>query len=49
VRTCRIEHRALNMVEQWLAQRRRAWDRNFDRLGEVLAEQKSIANKKEKR
>ena len=38
VRTCRIEHRALSLAEQWINQRRAMWERRFDRLGEVLAE-----------
>lgn len=39
VRTCRIEPRALRTVEQWVAQRRSAWERRLDRLGEVLAQE----------
>jgi DNA-binding transcriptional ArsR family regulator len=39
VRTCQIEPRALRMVEQWIADRRSIWERRFDRLGEVLAEE----------
>lgn len=38
VRTCRIEAPALRMVERWIAERRTNWERRFDRLGEVLAE-----------
>lgn len=37
VRTCRIEPRALRAVEQWIADRRSAWELRLDRLGEVLA------------
>lgn len=37
VRTCRIEPRALRTVEEWVARRRAAWERRFDRLGEYLA------------
>jgi DNA-binding transcriptional ArsR family regulator len=39
VRTCRIEPMALSTVEQWIAERRSTWERRFDRLGEVLAEE----------
>jgi DNA-binding transcriptional ArsR family regulator len=39
VRTCRIEPMALSTVEQWIADRRSTWERRFDRLGEVLAEE----------
>jgi DNA-binding transcriptional ArsR family regulator len=38
VRTCRVEPMALSTVEQWIADRRSTWERRFDRLGEVLAE-----------
>jgi DNA-binding transcriptional ArsR family regulator len=38
VRTCRIEARALSLVEQWISERRNTWDRRLDRLGEILAE-----------
>ena len=38
VRTCRIEPRALSLVEQWIGERRSTWERRFDRLGEILAE-----------
>ena len=36
VRTCRIEPRSLEAIENWLSQRRRFWERNLDRLGEFL-------------
>jgi DNA-binding transcriptional ArsR family regulator len=36
VRTCRIEQRALGAAEQWIADRRAAWERRLDRLGEFL-------------
>ena len=38
VRTCRIEPGALTPVEQWIAERKAGWERHFDRLGTVLAE-----------
>lgn len=38
VRTCRIDPPALGEVEHWIAERRTAWERRLDRLGEVLAE-----------
>jgi DNA-binding transcriptional ArsR family regulator len=37
VRTCRIEPAALRPVERWVAGRRAAWERRFDRLDEILA------------
>lgn len=39
VRTCRIESAALAQVERWLSERRAMWERHFDLLGAVLAEQ----------
>jgi DNA-binding transcriptional ArsR family regulator len=39
VRTCRIEPSALSLAEQWIAERRGAWEARFDRLGDFLAEQ----------
>lgn len=41
VRTCRIEPRSLEVIEGWLSQRRRFWERNLDRLGEFLEQQQS--------
>ncbi len=38
VRTCRIEPSALQLTEDWVAQRRRSWEQRLDRLGEYLAE-----------
>jgi DNA-binding transcriptional ArsR family regulator len=37
VRTCRIETKALHTAEQWVAERRAAWERRLDRLGDFLA------------
>ena len=38
VRTCSIRPGALSAAEQWIAQRRRAWEERLDRLGEFLDE-----------
>ena len=38
VRTCRIEPSGFSVAEQWLAERRSLWERRFDRLGDLLAE-----------
>jgi len=40
VRTCRLEPRALDIVNSWITRRRSMWERNLDRLGEVLSERK---------
>jgi DNA-binding transcriptional ArsR family regulator len=39
VRTCRLEPAGLSVAAQWIADRRALWERRFDRLGEILAEQ----------
>lgn len=38
VRTCRIEPKGFSLMEQWIRDRRTAWERRFDRLGDLLAE-----------
>jgi DNA-binding transcriptional ArsR family regulator len=40
VRTCRIEPQILSQAEHWVSERRRAWERNLDRLGAFLDETK---------
>jgi DNA-binding transcriptional ArsR family regulator len=39
VRTCHVETGALRTAEHWISQRRTAWERHLDRLGDFLAEQ----------
>jgi DNA-binding transcriptional ArsR family regulator len=36
VRTCRLEPAPMRSVERWIGQHREAWERRFDRLGDVL-------------
>jgi DNA-binding transcriptional ArsR family regulator len=36
VRTCRLEPERLITVQDWIADRRRTWERRLDRLGEML-------------
>jgi DNA-binding transcriptional ArsR family regulator len=38
VRTCQIEPVALGSAEEWITERRAAWERRLDRLGEYLDE-----------
>jgi DNA-binding transcriptional ArsR family regulator len=38
VRTCKLELTRLTTVEDWISQRRRAWESRLDRLGDYLAE-----------
>jgi DNA-binding transcriptional ArsR family regulator len=38
VRTCRIDPAGLAVAEQWIAERRPLWDKQLDRLGDLLAE-----------
>ena len=37
VRTCSLKDEGLSLAQQWLNERRTAWDRRLDRLGEVLS------------
>jgi DNA-binding transcriptional ArsR family regulator len=39
VRTCRIEPKVLATAEGWFAKRRASWERRFDRLEALLAEE----------
>lgn len=39
VRTCQLEPKALADAEQWLADRRSWWEKNYDRLGTLLDEE----------
>lgn len=39
VRTCRIEPRGFQALEQWVRDHRTAWERKLDRLGQFLAEE----------
>ena len=36
-RMCRIERVAMTAAEQWITDRRRAWEARLDRLGELLS------------
>ena len=38
VRTCNIVPMALNQAEQWINERRVAWQHRLDRLDDILAE-----------
>jgi DNA-binding transcriptional ArsR family regulator len=38
VRTCRIEPAGLSAARQWIEERRSMWERQLDRLGDLLAE-----------
>ena len=42
VRTCRVEPRGFSVAEQWIKDRRTLWERRFDRLGDILAEEKKL-------
>jgi len=39
VRTCRMEAKGFSVAEQWINERRSLWERRFDRLGDLLAEE----------
>jgi DNA-binding transcriptional ArsR family regulator len=36
VRSCHLEPDGLRVAERWIAERRGMWERQFDRLGELL-------------
>jgi DNA-binding transcriptional ArsR family regulator len=38
VRTCRLEPAGFSAAQQWIADRRSTWERQLDRLGDLLAE-----------
>jgi DNA-binding transcriptional ArsR family regulator len=38
VRTCRLEPAGLRAAEDWLREQRTTWERQLDRLGDLLAE-----------
>ncbi len=38
VRTCRLEPAPMRPVEHWIAEHRATWERQLDRLGDVLHE-----------
>ena len=39
VRTCRIEPAGFSAAERWIGERRSMWEKRFDRLGDLLAEE----------
>ena len=38
-RLCRMESAGLRAVEKWVTERRATWERKFDRLGDLLADE----------
>jgi DNA-binding transcriptional ArsR family regulator len=47
VRTCRLEVKRLDTVQEWIEARRRSWERRLDRLGDYLAAHPEEPTKKE--
>jgi hypothetical protein len=41
VRTCRIEPKGFAVARQWIDERRTVWEKRFDSLGELLADEPS--------
>ena len=39
VRTCRIDPKGLDRLQQWIADRRGTWERRLDSLGDLLADE----------
>ena len=44
-RPCRLAQSGIEAIDQWLAMLRGAWERNYDRLDQVLAEARSEKGK----
>ncbi len=42
VRTCHLTAERLRAAEGWISERRTLWERRFDRLGEILAEEEPL-------
>jgi DNA-binding transcriptional ArsR family regulator len=38
VRTCRIDPKGLDAVQQWIGDRRSVWEKRFARVGDLIAE-----------
>lgn len=36
VRTCQLNTKSLDLLQQWIADRKALWERRLDRLGELL-------------
>jgi DNA-binding transcriptional ArsR family regulator len=39
VRTCRVDPKGLDAVEEWVGHRRSMWEKRLDQLGDFLAEE----------
>ena len=46
VRTCRLAPEGLSLAEQWIHERRTAWSRRLDRLGDYLAANPDVPEEK---
>jgi DNA-binding transcriptional ArsR family regulator len=49
VRTCRMQAEALRTAQHWIDERRDAWERRLDRLGDFLNETKPAAEPTKKK
>lgn len=45
VRLCRLDQEGFNTLQRWISHHRGHWERNLDRLGEVLDEQQQVSDK----
>lgn len=46
VRTCSLEPAGFAVAADWIAERRALWERRLDRLGDILTEEDTIAEKR---
>ncbi len=49
VRTCRVEPAVLRSAEEWISERRTAWEQRLDRLGDYLDKQPEQSKSKPRR
>jgi DNA-binding transcriptional ArsR family regulator len=49
VRTCHLDVKRLDTVQDWITERQQTWERRLDRLGEYLAANPDEPPKKEKK
>src|SRR5205823_4150803 len=46
VRTCHLDPKALRTSEQWITERRTAWEKRLDRLGDYLAAKSDVPERR---
>jgi DNA-binding transcriptional ArsR family regulator len=49
VRSCHVQPEGLRVVERWISERRTLWERQFDRLAQLLDETEPVTTKSRKK